>query len=247
MLPAAAAFSALALAAVSALPGVLLPPSSEAAAPTPGVATTVGAQAFVASDLPDSIVIRDNFSAAAAPARIVEITAQNSAAAAEDETATDDDTGAASETGSTGAEIGSSAVRWPFPVGVRVSDDYGPRTAPCDGCSTFHKGLDMTPGAGTPISSVADGIVRETGETDTGFGNYAVIDHVVGGELVSTLYAHMQWGSLAVSEGQPVKAGQRLGAVGSTGQSTGPHLHLEVWENGTDPIDPYAWLTRHAA
>jgi len=230
------------LTAVTALPGTLLPPSSAAVAPTPGVAAAVSAQAFIASDLPDSIVIRDNFTAAAAPARIVEISTENASG-----TTDEDDAGTApTETGSRAGELSSSVVRWPFPVGVRISDDYGPRVAPCSGCSTFHKGLDMVPGAGTPISSVADGIVRETGETDSGFGNYAVVDHVVDGQLVSTLYAHMEWGSLAVSEGQPVKAGQLLGAVGSTGQSTGPHLHLEVWADGTDPIDPYAWLTRNA-
>ena len=239
-LPVAAAVSAIALAAVSALPGVLLPPSSAAASTTPGVAAAVSAQAFVASDLPDSIIIRDNFTAAAAPARVVEVTTETAAES-------DGDSDAPSESGSSVADLGSSEVRWPFPVGVRISDDYGPRVAPCGGCSTFHKGLDMTPGAGTPISSVADGVVRETGETDTGFGNYAVVDHVVDGELVSTLYAHMEWGSLTVSEGQPVKAGQILGAVGSTGQSTGPHLHLEVWAAGTDPVDPYAWLTRNAS
>lgn len=245
VLPAAAAFSAIALATVMALPGTLLPASSAAASQTPGVAAAVSAQAFVASDLPDSIVIRDNFTAAAAPARIVEVTTETTDAVGPLD-ASDDDSEAATETGSTATELSSGSVRWPFPVGVRISDDYGPRVAPCSGCSTFHKGLDMTPGAGTPISAVADGVVRETGETDTGFGNYAVIDHVVDGELVSTLYAHMEWGSLTVTEGQPVKAGQRLGAVGSTGQSTGPHLHLEVWEGGTDPIDPYAWLSNNA-
>lgn len=140
----------------------------------------------------------------------------------------------------------SDKVQWPFPLPVELSDDYGPRVAPCDGCSTFHKGLDMIPGEGTPVAAVVSGVVRETGDSDSGFGVYAVIDHVVDGELVSTLYAHMQAGSLSVSPGQLVDSGQLLGKVGSTGQSTGPHLHLEIWSEGSDPIDPYQWLSERA-
>lgn len=223
--------ASLALASIVAtsMPGALFtatPPTTSAAiaaATVPVAAPSV--QAFVASDTPDSVVIRDNFAVTAAPARVVEV---------------------AAETGVTPASSSLGAVQWPFPTQVRTSDGFGPRVAPCSGCSTNHKGLDMLPGEGTPIGVVADGVVRETGETDEGFGNYAVVDHVVDGQLVSTLYAHMQWGSLTVSEGQPVKAGQILGNVGSTGMSTGPHLHLEVWEDGVDPVDPAAWLSSNA-
>lgn len=148
--------------------------------------------------------------------------------------------------GASSAPASTGSVQWPFPTQVRISDDFGPRVSPCSGCSTNHRGLDLIPGAGTPIGIVADGIVREVGETDSGFGNYAVIDHVIDGELVSTLYAHMQWGSLAVEAGRPVKAGQLVGKVGSTGMSTGPHLHLEVWQDGVEPVDPYAWLDEKA-
>ncbi|WP_158437830.1 M23 family metallopeptidase [Naasia lichenicola] len=139
-----------------------------------------------------------------------------------------------------------SIVNWPFPQYVALSDDFGPRPAPCSGCSTYHRGLDMVPGAGTPIQAVALGTVRETGSSDSGFGVYAVIDHVVDGQRISSLYAHMQFGSLQVSEGDTVTAGQMLGRVGDTGLSTGPHLHFELWDEGVTPIDPYRWLNEKA-
>ncbi|MBX0301412.1 M23 family metallopeptidase [Cryobacterium sp. 1639] len=141
----------------------------------------------------------------------------------------------------------TSPVQWPFVVGVPISDDFGPRASPCAGCSTMHKGLDMTPGEGSPIQVIADGVVRETGESDSGFGVYAIIDHVVDGEKVSSLYAHMQFGSLRLAEGQPVKVGQPVGQVGNTGQSTGPHLHFELLLNGSTPTDPYTWLSSRVA
>jgi murein DD-endopeptidase MepM/ murein hydrolase activator NlpD len=139
------------------------------------------------------------------------------------------------------------AVRWPFPGSVRLSGPYGPRDAPCGGCSTFHKGLDMLPGEGAPAHSVADGVVREVSATDNGgFGVYAIVDHTIDGQLVSSVYAHFQSGSLQVSEGQSVGVGTVLGNVGSTGQSTGPHLHFEILIGGDTPTDPYAWLSQHA-
>ncbi len=129
-----------------------------------------------------------------------------------------------------------------FPVGpgAEQTDGFGPRVAPCDGCSSVHKGIDWTPGAGTPIASIADGVVTAAGYDGT-FGLRVEIEHVVDGAVVTTLFAHMQEGSLAVSAGQTVDVGQTIGAVGSTGQSTGAHLHFEVRVGGT-PIDPVPWL-----
>ncbi|MCI4658467.1 M23 family metallopeptidase [Cryobacterium zhongshanensis] len=199
--------------AVSPSPGLAsLAPAAHEDLPGQTLATTAGAP---------TIVVRDGFDA----------TSEKDLATLQ--------TG---RTASTFTNSIDSAVQWPFTTDVPISDGYGPRDAPCSGCSTFHKGLDLTPGEGSPIQAISDGVVRETGESDSGFGVYAVIDHIVEGELVSSLYAHMQAGSLQVEEGQPVKAGQLVGDVGSTGQSTGPHLHLELLLNGTQPIDPYAWL-----
>jgi murein DD-endopeptidase MepM/ murein hydrolase activator NlpD len=152
--------------------------------------------------------------------------------------------GAYTQTAGTYTNNVNSPIQWPFTVGVPISTDFGPRVPPCDGCSSFHKGLDMNPGVNTPIQAIADGLVKEVSATDdSGLGVYAIIDHMIGGRLVSSLYAHMREGSLALSVGQPVLVGQLVGNVGSTGQSTGPHLHFEILLDGTTPTDPFAWLT----
>ena len=139
----------------------------------------------------------------------------------------------------------TGAVQWPFPDGSPIASGFGPRqVAGCGFCSTYHQGLDFTPGSGTPIHSLADGIVSAV-STSGAFGNSVIIDHVVNGQKVQTLYAHMQYGSIRVAKGQSVTAGEVVGQVGSTGNSTGAHLHLEVHLDGT-PVDPYAWLNANA-
>ncbi len=139
-------------------------------------------------------------------------------------------------------------VQWPFPVGVPISDGFGPRESPGGIGSTDHKGVDFTPGQGTSIQSVADGVVRTVVPSDGGgLGVYVVIDHVVDGQAVSSTYGHLLPGSAAVTEGQLVKVGQTVGRVGNTGTSTGAHLHLEIRLDGVTPVDPFAWLTQHNA
>jgi murein DD-endopeptidase MepM/ murein hydrolase activator NlpD len=156
-------------------------------------------------------------------------------------------TSGAAALGSDVAPAASGTLLWPVPIG-RMSGGYGPRDAPCAGCSTFHKGADLTPGEGTPIHAIADGVVREVSASDNGgLGVYAVIDHVINGEHVASTYGHMVSGSLQVSAGQAVTAGQILGSVGNTGQSTGAHLHFEILLDGTTPTDPMAWMTSHGA
>ncbi|MFB9309747.1 murein DD-endopeptidase MepM/ murein hydrolase activator NlpD [Agromyces hippuratus] len=136
------------------------------------------------------------------------------------------------------------AIQWPFLTGVPISTDFGYRVAPCEGCSSYHKGIDMNPGVNSPIQSIADGVVREVSATDNGgLGVYAVIDHTIDGELVSSVYAHMAEASLALSVGQTVSVGDLVGNVGNTGQSTGPHLHFEILLDGVTPTDPFAWLS----
>jgi murein DD-endopeptidase MepM/ murein hydrolase activator NlpD len=141
----------------------------------------------------------------------------------------------------------NGTIQWPFIVGVPISGVFGHRTAPCsNGCSSDHKGVDFAPGMGAPVQAIADGVVRYAEESDFGLGVHVIIDHMIDGHLVSSVYGHMQFGSLKVAQGQTVKVGDQLGGVGSTGASTGPHLHLEVHlEDGT-PVDPYAWLKAHA-
>lgn len=140
------------------------------------------------------------------------------------------------------------AVQWPFPVGVPISAYFGPREAPTAGASTNHLGVDFTPGEGVPIQIIADGVVREVVlGTGGGCGVNVTIDHMIGGALVSSKYCHMQRGSVQVQAGQAVKVADIVGKVGNTGVSTGAHLHLEIRLNGTEPVDPYAWLKANAS
>lgn len=122
-----------------------------------------------------------------------------------------------------------------WPVGGTITSPFGWRTHPISGASRFHAGLDIGAGHGTPIGSAGSGTVI-LASWYGGYGNAVVIDH--GGGL-TTLYGHQS--SLAVSAGQSVSTGQVIGYVGSTGYSTGPHLHFETRENG-NPVNPMNYL-----
>ena len=127
----------------------------------------------------------------------------------------------------------SGVMLWPA-RGPKTSD-FGWRTHPIFGTRRMHTGVDIGAGYGAPISAAKAGTVVSAGSMG-GYGNAVVIDH--GGGL-STLYAHQS--TIAVSAGQSVGRGQTIGYVGSTGYSTGPHLHFEVRVNG-EPRDPMAWF-----
>jgi len=99
----------------------------------------------------------------------------------------------------------------------------------------FHSGLDLAAPAGIPVHAAAAGVAR-VALSPLGYGLYVIIDH--GGGL-ATLYGHLDWTPL--SSGEAVRAGDELGLVGSSGLSTGPHLHFEVRRNGR-PVDPTPWL-----
>jgi murein DD-endopeptidase MepM/ murein hydrolase activator NlpD len=98
----------------------------------------------------------------------------------------------------------------------------------------MHTGVDISCSHGQPISTGGDGTVLEAGPRG-GYGNAVLVDH---GDGLATLYAHQS--EVAVSPGQQVATGDVIGYVGSTGYSTGPHLHWEVWVNGT-PVDPMGY------
>lgn len=134
-------------------------------------------------------------------------------------------------------------VQWPVPASTTMTSGYGYRS--CEGCSVDHRGIDLTPGSGYPVQSVADGVVVLAEESDSGLGVQVVLEHVIDGTVVRTVYAHMQFGSLAVSTGDTVARGQQLGLVGNTGASTGPHLHFEV-VIADEQVDPLPWLIAHA-
>ena len=123
--------------------------------------------------------------------------------------------------------FGGGPFTWPAPSYTYISSDYGYRTAPTSGASTFHSGLDMAAPAGSPILAAAEGTVIAAGYSWS-MGNYVMIDH---GDGISTVYMHAS--ALYVSKGQDVSAGQKIAAVGSTGISTGPHLHFSVRVNGS--------------
>ncbi|MEJ1088930.1 M23 family metallopeptidase [Microbacterium sp. Mu-80] len=131
---------------------------------------------------------------------------------------------------------GSGAVRYPVPQGSY----YVSRTL-----GNGHNGADMVAPAGTPIFAAASGVVRISSESHYGYGVAVVIDSVVGGQRVSTLYAHMTNGTRAVQAGQTVEAGQFIGKVGNTGRSFGAHLHFEVEVNGSR-VEPIGWLGANA-
>ena len=132
----------------------------------------------------------------------------------------------------------NGTIQWPFPSAPILSG-YGPRGG------SFHYGIDFFPGEGTPIGVIADGVVTFTGVDSGGWGNYVRVQHNINGQVVESLYAHMQWGSIGVAAGQQVTVGQFLGAVGQTGRAYGAHLHLEIKVNGAH-TDPYAWLQANA-
>ncbi len=120
---------------------------------------------------------------------------------------------------------------------TRISSGFGPRLHPILGYVRNHNGVDITAGFGEEILAVAPGIVQ-IASAFGGYGNTVVIDH--GGDLL-TLYAHMS--VILVEPGDEVELGDTIGLVGSTGLSTGPHLHLEVWEDRDRAVDPRAYLS----
>lgn len=128
---------------------------------------------------------------------------------------------------------GSGAMIWP--VNGVVTSPYGYRTHPIFGTTIYHSGMDIGVDYGTPLHAADGGVVVEAGWI-SGYGYAVIIDH---GNGLSTLYGHNQ--ELAVSEGQAVSQGQVIAYAGSTGNSTGPHVHFEVRANG-DPVDPSAYL-----
>ena len=120
-------------------------------------------------------------------------------------------------------------LQWPLPVAGTITSQFGHRVDPITGEVSSHTGTDIACAEGTPILAAADGIVTVANGLDSwggSYGYYIQIDH--GGGL-ETLYARCL--SICVTTGQQVQAGQVIGYVGSTGRSTGNHLHLEIIEN----------------
>ncbi|MGX9348950.1 M23 family metallopeptidase [Microbacterium sp. KNMS] len=133
----------------------------------------------------------------------------------------------------------SADIQWPFAVGTSMSSGYGPRWG------RMHEGVDFTPGDGAPVQAIADGVVRIATESGGAYGVTVYIDHVIDGQVVTSHYAHMQYGSLKVTQGQRVETGDVVGLTGNTGRSYGAHMHFEIIINGKT-TDPLPWLQEHA-
>lgn len=133
---------------------------------------------------------------------------------------------------------GSGLVRWPLSGPFTVGDRFGARGG-------AHMGTDMLAEGGTPIFAALDGVVRISQDSYSAYGVAIVLESVVNGRRVSTVYPHMRTGSRQVGVGQTVSAGQLIGLVGSTGRSTANHLHFEVYIDG-QAVDSLSWLEANA-
>ena len=130
---------------------------------------------------------------------------------------------------------GGGMFTWPAPSYTRISDEYGERMHPTLNVKKFHNGLDMAAPGGSPILAAYNGTVVAAAYSST-MGNYIMIDH---GDNLYTIYMHAS--KLYVSQGAEVTKGQKIAAVGTTGRSTGNHLHFGVRLNGSY-VNPWKYL-----
>ncbi len=132
---------------------------------------------------------------------------------------------------------GTGSFIWPVPCSMRVTSRYGNRSDPFTGATAYHSGIDIDGfgNDGQPVIA-ADGGTVITASSNSGYGNYVIIDH----GSTKTVYAHMS--GLAVSSGQTVSQGQTVGYLGATGRATGTHLHFEVYV-GEGRVDPAAYFS----
>ena len=164
---------------------------------------------------------------------------QQAQAAEENQGATDaagENQNTAQNTIPSGNGQSTGSMMWPCPSSKRVTSDYGPRTSPTNGASSNHKGIDIGAAYGADIVAADGGTVLVATYSSSG-GNYVIIDH--GGGLC-TVYMHAS--SLTVSAGQTVSKGQVIAKVGSTGISTGNHLHFGVTLNGVY-VSPWGYVS----
>src|SRR5690606_6936681 len=127
---------------------------------------------------------------------------------------------------------------WAKPVNGRITSSFGYRIPPTSGASSFHQGTDLGAGCGQPIFAASSGTVVYAG-WNGGYGNFVLIDH---GGGVQTAYAHIVNGGIRVGYGQNIGVGTQIASVGTTGTSTGCHLHLEtrIWGVATDSVPFFA-------
>ncbi len=136
-----------------------------------------------------------------------------------------------------GAEGITGMLSGSWPVAGTITCPYGSRTDPFSGEGAYHTGMDIAAPTGSAVTATADGTVSHA-DWMNGYGQLIIIDH---GNGYETYYAHLS--RVDVMDGQSIRRGERIGAVGTTGRSTGPHLHYEVRVGGV-PINPYRFLSR---
>jgi len=168
-------------------------------------------------------------------ARVSDLRAQQGEINAQQE-ALSQEIAAAAQAGDSTVPVTSGNGEFIWPVDGPITSPFGYRTDPVTGARSFHPGIDIGASCGTPIKAAGSGVVNTAGWNSGGYGNMTLINH--GGGL-ATLYGHQS--SIIVSAGQSVTQGQVIGYVGSTGKSTGCHLHFEVRVNG-NPVDPMGYL-----
>lgn len=150
-------------------------------------------------------------------------------------------------------------MRLPFDKPIpRISSPYGWRFHPIEKIRKHHNGVDFAGALGTPVKAIADGLVIFAGPSTLKFANgepagggfIVKVRHRIGGKWYTSSYMHLLKGSIAVKRGEKVTEGQRLGKLGNTGASTGPHLHFEIqrgknyiWtSNGTRYEEPISFI-----
>jgi murein DD-endopeptidase MepM/ murein hydrolase activator NlpD len=135
------------------------------------------------------------------------------------------------------ADLNSGAKKFTWPLTGKITAGFGWRVHPIDGSRRLHKGIDIAAPTGAPMFAAGDGFVSDAGWDSGGYGNFVEIKHLDGSK---TFYAHAN--RLLVSKGQQITKGQAIAEVGSTGRSTGPHLHFEVLPDGRNVVDPIDYL-----
>lgn len=144
----------------------------------------------------------------------------------------------------------TTRIIMPLPSGSYwVSSEYGPRVDPVTGEDGFHSGTDFAAAEGTPILAAMDGVVVFAGATTGGGGNVVSVQSTVDGATVTADYLHIRDGGILVTAEEWVEAGQQIAEVGSTGKSTGPHLHFTIHLGGryAETTDSLIWLIEHDA
>ena len=160
-------------------------------------------------------------------------------------------TGCAVGTGADGnrsVRVVADTIYWPLAEGTyTITSPFTMRISPVSGQLLAHEGIDMAAPLDTPITSVYGGVVEEVAENSRS-GAYVQIKHTLAdGTVFHSAYLHQYMNKIKVKVGDTVTAGQVIGAVGSNGWSTGPHLHFEIHDSSDTPVDPEAWMTAHKA